>query len=87
MPLLMSSIRSWRRIAAACMQCGGVDRRAAPDDLLTCMLAFSAVGLFASCIALAMEHEIPHIAVLELLLICAAPLIAAAAGLRMLRGR
>jgi hypothetical protein len=51
------------------------------------MLAFSAVGLFASCIALAMEHEIPHIAVLELLLICAAPLIAAAAGLRMLRGR
>ena len=32
-----------------------------------------------------MEHEIPHVAVLELVLICAAPPLAAVAGLWMLR--
>ncbi|WP_407157484.1 hypothetical protein [Bradyrhizobium sp. STM 3557] len=86
MPLL-TSITSWRRTLAAPVQRSSVGRRSEPDDLLTCMLAFSAVGLFASCLALAMEHEIPHIAVLELVLICAAPPLAAIAGLSMIRRR
>jgi hypothetical protein len=86
MPLL-TSITSWRRSLVASVQRNGLDRRAPPDDLLSCVLAFSAVGLFASCLALAMEHEIPHIAVLELVLICAAPPLAAIAGLLMIRKR
>lgn len=59
----------------------------ASDDFLTCLLAFSAAGLFASCLALAMQHEIPHVAVLELVLICAAPPLAAIVGLLMIRRR
>jgi hypothetical protein len=86
MPLL-TSITSWRRSHAAPVQRNRLDRRTAPDDLLSCVLAFSAVGLFASCLALAMEHEIPHIAVLELVLICVAPPLAAIAGLSMIRRR
>jgi hypothetical protein len=84
---LLTSITSWRRSLAASARRGGLDRRVPPDDLLSCVLAFSAVGLFASCLALAMEHEIPHIAVLELVLICAAPPLAALAGLLMIRQR
>jgi hypothetical protein len=83
----LTSIASWRRSAASAPDRSRFDRRAAPDNLLTCLLAFSAVGLFASCLALAMEHEIPHVAVLELVLICAAPPLAAIAGLLMLRRR
>jgi len=83
----LTSITSWRRPRAAPDQRNGLDRRTAPDDLLSCVLAFSAVGLFASCLALAMEHEIPHIAVLELVLICVAPPLAAIAGLSMIRRR
>jgi hypothetical protein len=62
-------------------------QRPASDDFLTCLLAFSAAGLFASCLALAMQHEIPHIALLELILICAAPPLAALAGLLTIRRR
>jgi hypothetical protein len=83
----LTSIASWRRSAEALMHRDRLDRRAASDNLLTCLLAFSSVGLFASCLALAMEHEIPHVAVLELVLICAAPPLAAVAGLLMLRRR
>jgi hypothetical protein len=86
MPLL-TSIASWRRARGVPAQRSGVDHRSAPDDLLTCLLAFSAVGLFASCLALAMDHEIPHIAVLELVLIGAAPPLAAVVGLAMIRRR
>ena len=78
-------IALWRRSAAAPLPRHDVDRRAAPDDLLSCLLAFSAVGLFASCLALAMEHETPHVAMLELVLICAAPPLAAVVGLVMIR--
>jgi hypothetical protein len=83
----LTSIASWRRTAAALIHRDRLDSGTAPDDLLTCMLAFSAVGLFASCVALAMEHEIPHVAVLEFVLICAAPPLAAIAGLLMIRRR
>jgi hypothetical protein len=86
MPLL-TSIASWRRALGAPVQRSSVERGSAPDDLLTCLLAFSAVGLFASCLALAMDHEIPHIAVLELVLIGAAPPLAAVVGLSMIRRR
>jgi hypothetical protein len=84
MPLLTS-------ITSRCRSRAASDQRSKPhchnesDDLLTRLLAFSAVGLFASCLALAMEHEIPHIAVLELVLICVAPPLAAVAGLLMIR--
>jgi hypothetical protein len=81
----LRSIASWCRSAAAPLSRTRLDSRAAPDDLLTCMLAFSAVGLLASCLALAMQHEIPPIAVLELVLICAAPPLAAIVGLLMIR--
>lgn len=83
----LTSIALWRRSAVQAADRTRLDRRAAPDNLLTCLLAFSAVGLFASCLALAMEHEIPHVAVLELVLICAAPPLAAIAGLLMLHRR
>ncbi|MEN3290421.1 MAG: hypothetical protein V7634_4721 [Bradyrhizobium sp.] len=81
----LTSIASWRRSAAALLSRNRLDSGTAPDDLLTCMLAFSAVGLFASCVALAMQHDIPHVAVLELVLICAAPPLAAIVGLLMIR--
>jgi hypothetical protein len=84
MPLL-TSIASWCRSFAAPDRRSGPNCRNESDDLLTCLLTFSAVGLFASCLALAMEHEIPHIAVLELVLICVAPPLAAVAGLLMIR--
>jgi hypothetical protein len=83
----LTSIASWRRSAASAPDRTRLDRRAAPDDLLTSLLAFSATGLFASCLALAMEHEIPHVAVLELVLICVAPACAALAGLLIVRRR
>jgi hypothetical protein len=83
----LTPIALWRRSAAALIARNRLDSSTAPDDLLACMLAFSAVGLFASCLALAMQHEIAYIAVLELVLICAAPPLAAIAGLLMIRRR
>jgi hypothetical protein len=83
---LLTSLAAWCRQAASPVR-GPLHQRAAPDDLLTCLLAFSAVGLLASCLAFALEHDIPHVAVFEFVLICVAPPLAAMAGLMMLRGR
>jgi hypothetical protein len=57
------------------------------EEPLTCVLGFSAAGLFAACLALAIQHEIPWLAMLELALICAAPPLAALAGLKLARRR
>ncbi|MGC2780484.1 MAG: hypothetical protein WA418_33100 [Bradyrhizobium sp.] len=57
------------------------------EEPLTCILGFTAVGLFAACLALAIEHEIAWLAVLEFVLICAAPPLAALAGLAIGRRR
>ena len=85
---ILTLMASLRRPAASPRHHGNADRsRPASDDFLTCLLAFSAAGLFASCLALAMQHEIPHVALLELVLICAAPPLAAIIGLLMIRRR
>ncbi|UFZ02075.1 hypothetical protein LQG66_22540 [Bradyrhizobium ontarionense] len=57
------------------------------EEPLTCILGFSAAGLFAACLALAIQHEIAWLAVLEFVLICAAPPLAALAGLAIGRRR
>ncbi|MDU3126563.1 MAG: hypothetical protein E6699_03545 [Bradyrhizobium sp.] len=57
------------------------------EEPLTCILGFTAAGLFAACLALAIQHEIASFAVLELILICAAPPLAALVGLRIGRRR
>ncbi|NPU11695.1 hypothetical protein HL667_23565 [Bradyrhizobium sp. 83012] len=57
------------------------------EEPLTCVLGFAAAGLFAACAALAIQHEIASLAVLELVLICAAPPLAALAGLAIARRR
>jgi len=57
------------------------------EEPLTCILGFTAAGLFAACLALAIQHEIAWLAVLEFVLICAAPPLAALAGLTIGRRR
>ncbi|MGJ4927890.1 hypothetical protein ACQR1I_21795 [Bradyrhizobium sp. HKCCYLS2038] len=57
------------------------------EEPLTCILGFTAAGLFAACLALAIQHEIAWLAVLEFVLICAAPPLAALAGLAIGRRR
>ncbi|GLH77018.1 hypothetical protein SSBR45G_19260 [Bradyrhizobium sp. SSBR45G] len=57
------------------------------EEPLTCVLGFTAAGLFAACLALAIQHEIALLAVLEFVLICAAPPLAALAGLAIGRRR
>lgn len=57
------------------------------EEPLTCILGFTATGLFAACLALAIQHEIAWLAVLEFALICAAPPLAALAGLAIGRRR
>jgi hypothetical protein len=57
------------------------------EEPLTCILVFTAAGLFAACLALAIQHEIAWLAVLEFVLICAAPPLAALAGLAIGRRR
>ncbi|MGJ5065438.1 hypothetical protein [Bradyrhizobium oligotrophicum] len=57
------------------------------EEPLTCVLGFAAAGLFAACLALAIQHEIASLAVLEFVLICAAPPLAALAGLAIGRRR
>lgn len=82
---LLTLMASRQRRVAPPRHRGTPGPRPASDDFLTCLLAFSAAGLFASCLALAMQHEIPHVALLELVLICAAPPLAALVGLLMIR--
>ena len=57
------------------------------EEPLTCILGFTAAGLFAACLALSIQHEVASFAVLELILICAAPPLAALVGLRIGRRR
>ncbi|MGJ5177972.1 hypothetical protein ACQR16_27090 [Bradyrhizobium oligotrophicum] len=57
------------------------------EEPLTCVLGFTAAGLFAACLALVIQHEIASLAVLEFVLICAAPPLAALAGLAIGRRR
>jgi len=63
------------------------DSRQPAEEPLTCILGFTAAGLFAACLALAIQHEIAWLAVLEFVLICAAPPLAALAGLAIARRR
>ncbi|CCE03001.1 hypothetical protein [Bradyrhizobium sp. STM 3809] len=57
------------------------------EEPLTCILGFTAAGLFAACLAIAIHQEMTSFAALELVLICAAPPLAALAGLRIGRLR
>ncbi|CAL74194.1 hypothetical protein BRADO0230 [Bradyrhizobium sp. ORS 278] len=57
------------------------------EEPLTCILGFTAAGLFAACLAIAIQHEIAWLAVVKLALICAAPPLAALAGLAIARRR
>ena len=54
------------------------------DDRLTCPLAFSAVGLLANCLALAMQDE-PSLDALRACLIMGAAPVAALVALRIYR--
>lgn len=77
------SIAPRRRPAAPSR--GDVGQGSAPDDILTCVLAFAAAGLFASCVALGLAHDSPTVALIELIVICAAPPLAGLVALRMMR--
>ncbi|MGY3449200.1 hypothetical protein [Bradyrhizobium sp. USDA 4353] len=57
------------------------------EEPLTCVLGFTAAGLFAACLAIAIQHDIAWLAVLKLVVICAAPPLAALAGLKIARRR
>ncbi|MGJ4890290.1 hypothetical protein [Bradyrhizobium sp. HKCCYLR20261] len=57
------------------------------EEPLTCVLGFAAAGLFAACVAIALQHNIASLAVLEFVVICAAPPLAALAGLAIGRRR
>lgn len=60
---------------------------AGAEEFLTCVLGVAAAGLLASCLAFHIAHEITHLALPELMLIWAAPALAALAGLRAARHR
>ena len=80
--------KAWLRFAAPRFRRGDqVLRRPSGDEPLTCVLGFAAAGLFASCLALLIQHEIAPLAVLEFALVCAAPPLAALAGLFVGRRR
>ncbi|WMT75213.1 hypothetical protein [Bradyrhizobium sp. Ash2021] len=63
---------------------GPTDSSRDADDRLTCPLAFSAVGLLASCLALAIQDEASLDALRVALILGAAP-VAALVALRIYR--
>ncbi|MDU2923599.1 hypothetical protein, partial [Bradyrhizobium sp.] len=72
------------RHSLAASKAGEVDTISGSPPPLT---SLPHIGLFAACLALAIQHEVASFAVLELILICAAPPLAALVGLRIGRRR
>ena len=85
MPL--STVRPTTGESRAALPAQQTDSHEPAEEPLTCILGFTATGLLAACLALAIQHEIAWLAVLEFVLICAAPPLAALAGLAIGRRR